>query len=278
MKWGIITDSSCDFAIERVIPKNIKIEKVPFVITIGEKDYIDDEHLNVENMIDAMEACSEACHTSCPSPEKWYNLFEGCDNIIAITISEKLSGSYNSAIVAKNMILEKYPDKNIFILNSRSAGSVLSMYVEKTIELIEQELNFQQIVSSLEEIVKTKHTVFALASCSNLVKNGRVGKLAGFLAKKLKLWGIGVASKEGTILVKKKTIGINNVLSFFVKDMKENNFDGDSVVISHCQNLELATKLRDRILEVWKKIKVKILSTRGLCSFYAERKGLIVAY
>ena len=278
MKWSIITDSSCDFVADKKIPEYIKLAEVPFVISVGKNDYVDTPDLDVNVMLDDMDSCSEASRTSCPSPGAWYELFEQADQIIAITISANLSGSYNSAMTARKMILDKYPEKKIFILNSLSAGSVLTMYVEKTIELIEKGYDFDDVVSILQKTLKHKHTVFALASFNNLVKNGRVSRLSGFIAGKLGIWGIGIASEEGTIVVKTKTRGLPRVISAFLEDMKENKFEGGYVVISHCQNLELAHNLRDHILELWKNSKVKILATGGLCSYYAERKGLIVAY
>lgn len=278
MKWSIVTDSSCDYVLDRELLKNVSLAEVPFIINVGSKDYIDTEDIDISEMLDDMENCAEASRTNCPAPGAWYELFEKADNIIAVTISANLSGSYNSADSARKMILEKYPEKKIYIVNSRSAGSVLSMYVEKSLELIEAGYDFDDVVAGLEEMQKHKHTIFALASFNNLVKNGRVSKVAGFIAGKLGIWGIGVASSEGTIVVKEKTRGEQKILSSFINDMKENGFSGGYVIISHCQNPEMAKKLHENIVKVWKNTKVKILKTGGLCSFYAERKGMIVAY
>ena len=106
-----------------------------------------------------------------------------------------------------------------------------------------------------------KETIFALSSFNNLVKNGRISKAAGFIAGKLGIWGIGIGSQEGEIIVKNKTRGVQNVIGSFLADMKEHAFAGGYVVISHCQNLELAAKLRDKIQETWHSAKVKISGT-----------------
>jgi len=278
MNWCIVTDSSCDMVLDRELPENIRIEEVPFIISVGDKDYVDTAELDVNEMLDDMESCSEASRTACPSPNAWYDKFETADCSIAITISKNLSGSYNSALTAREMILQKYPEKKIYILDSLSAGSALTLYAEKAIELIEAGCEFEHITEKLKACRKERNTVFALASFGNLVKNGRVSRLSGFIAGKLGIWGIGVASDIGTIIVKAKTRGLGKVLSAFITDMKENGFAGGYVIISHCQNLELATKLKERIVELWNNTKVKILSTGGLCSYYAERRGLIVVY
>ena len=278
MKWSIVTDSSCDLNVNEPISPMAQLDEVPFVMNIDGKDYVDTADLDVAGMVDAMEACAQASRSSCPAPGEWYAKFEKADHIIAITISHNLSGSYNSAMAAREMILEQHPEKKIFVLDSLSAGSVLAMYALKAAELIEKNLHFDDIVDRLKAYAAQRHTVFALASFNNLVKNGRVSKLKGFIAGKLGIWGIGVASPEGTIQVKNKLRGIPRVLNSFIEDMKENGFKGGDVVISHCQNEDLAGKLKAKILEEWSNSRVRLLSTGGLCSYYAERKGMIVGY
>ena len=278
MNWCIVTDSSCDMILDRELPENIRVEEVPFIISVGNKDYVDTADLNVDEMLDDMESCAEASRTSCPSPSAWYDVFKTADVSIAITISKNLSGSYNSACTAREMLSQKYPEKKVIILDSLSAGSALTLYAEKAIELIEAGCPVEDMEAALKECRNQRNTVFALASFSNLVKNGRVSRLSGFIAGKLGIWGIGVASEIGTIVVKAKTRGIGRVLSAFIDDMKENGFKGGYVIISHCQNLELAQKLKERVIELWNNTKVKILPTGGLCSYYAERRGLIVVY
>lgn len=278
MKWRIVTDSSCDYLLDRELPEYITVSEVPFSILIGKQTYVDTSDLDVTSMMRAMDTCPEASQTACPSPGAWYTEFEKADFSIAITISGNLSGSYNSAIAAREMILEKYPDRKIFVLDSCSAGSVLTMYVEKAISLIEEGLNFDEVASNLLDYAIERNTIFALASYKNLVKNGRVGKVAAFIAGKLGIWGIGIASDIGNIVVKKKIRGISHVVNAFLDDMKENCFSGGYVVISHCMNAELAEKLKASILEIWNSARIKILETGGLCSYYAEEKGLIVSY
>jgi len=277
-KWGIITDSSCDYKRKEEEWTDIHFAKVPFIITVGETDYTDDEQLNVSEMVDAMERCPKASHTSCPSPQSWLEQFMQQDNTIAITISGNLSGSYNSAITAKNMLLENHPEKKVFVLDSCSAGSALTMYALKAAEFIRQGMDFEKTVEKLQEYVSHCHTVFTLSSFDNLVKNGRMSRLAGFIAGKLGFWGIGIGSREGKIEVKAKVRGVPRMISGILEDMRENGFEKGEVVIAHCQNPEVAEKLKNRILETWGSAKVSIQPTIGLCSYYAERGGLIVGY
>ena len=150
MKWCIVTDSSCDLIVDRQLPEDVIVREVPFIINVGDRDFVDTPDLDVPEMLQAMEDCTEASRTSCPSPDTWYQIFKEADNIIAITISANLSGSYNSAITAREMALQKHPEKNIYVLNSRSAGSALAMYVQKTMELIRSGCDFEAVVAKLE--------------------------------------------------------------------------------------------------------------------------------
>lgn len=278
MNWNIVTDSSCDLPLTTEQNEMVQVSSVPFIISVGDRDFIDDATLDPATMLEAMERSAKASHTSCPAPQSWVEQFEKADQSIAITISSKLSGSIESATLAKALVLDKYPQRKIAVLDSRSTGPEIALCVEKIRELIHEKLSFERIVFEAEALLKRTHIAFALSSFDNLVKNGRMSKIAGFIARKLGMWGIGVGSEEGAIVIKGKTRGSRGAMSMLIEDMRERGFFGGKVMISHCQNLQLAEKLRVKIHEFWPHCEVRILATRGLCSFYAERGGLILGY
>ena len=172
--------------------------------------------------------------------------------------------------------LKKCKKPVILVINK--IDTVSKDNLEKFEATYRKEMDFDRVIKELENYREQRHTIFVLSSFGNLVKNGRMSKLTGFIAGKLSICGIGVASKEGEIVVKGKARGTSNIVSQFIIDMKENDFKSNLVVISHCQNLELAEKLREEIISVWNSATVEILQVGGLCGYYAERKGLIVAY
>ncbi len=280
MIWNIVVDSSCDIEEFHYQDENceIKYHSVPFVLTVGSTDYIDDENIVVNELVDAMEHEQKASKSACPSPQAWLEHFEKEGNVLAITISKELSGSYNSACVAKEMLLEKQADKNIAIINSLSAGPALVHLVRTISDHIIAGKNFEEIVELANKEAIDTETIFALCSFNNLVKNGRMSPFAGFIAKKLGFWGIGVASPEGTIDIKGKVRGTKKALQFMLDEMKARKPELRSITISHCQNSEMATLLKDQVIERWADVKTEINDTRGLCSYYAERNGLIVSY
>ena len=278
MNWRIVTDSSCDVLPPLPWDKEVSYGQVPFVFKIGNLEMTDDKTLDIPTMLTEMERCPDASRSACPAPGLWEEQFEQADRIIAVTISANLSGSYESAVAAREMTLEKHPGKKILILNSLSTGPIVNMIVEKALTLIKKGISFEKISVAMNEFIHERHTVFALSSFNNLVKNGRVSRLAGLIAGKLGIWGIGVGDSEGRIEMAAKVRGNRRIIQTITDIMKQNHFNGGQVVISHCLNPDFAAQLRDGIMKIWSNACIMLTETNGLCSFYAERNGLIVGY
>lgn len=159
MKWKIVTDSSCDWALESPA---CAVSSVPFVISAGDEDFVDDAALQVPAMLDAMERCEMASHTSCPTPQAWLEEFEQADRCIVITISSRLSGSMNSAQIARELALERAPEKRIAVLDSRSTGPEIALCVEAMQGWIAQGMDFEGVVRAAERfLAKNAHRVCA---------------------------------------------------------------------------------------------------------------------
>jgi DegV family protein with EDD domain len=278
MKWNIVSDSSCDLTDIPERLQEVTYSSVPFTISVGRTDYVDDENLDVAELIKAMENCPEASHTSCPSPGAWYEQFSRAEQSIAVTISSQLSGSYNSAQAAKDIISEEQPEKKVYVLDSHAAGAELVLIVKKIHHLVSCQVNFEDVVTLAQEYADKTHVLFALSSFENLVKKGRMSRISGFIAGKLGMWAIGLGSDEGKIEMRHKTRGTGKMLSLLIEEMQHRGFSGDPVVISHCQNAEAAETLREKINAIWKTAEVSTMPTRGLCSYYAEKGGLIIAF
>ena len=184
----------------------------------------------------------------------------------------------NSALAARDMALEKDPDKKIVILDSLSTGPGVLLCVKEIERLIRHGLSFDDIAAHARGFLQKTKILFALSSFDNLIKNGRIHRLTGMLAKALGIWGIGSGSDEGKIAFESKARGAKKVVQTLVSTMKEHGFIGGNVAISHCDNLALAQTLKNSILDIWENTSIEILPTRGLCSYYAERGGLIVSY
>ena len=276
--WHIVSDTSCDLHSLDGGEGLFDFATIPFTIRIGDREYIDDENMSVEEMLTANENHAEMAQTSCPSPEDWREKLAPEGPALAFTISAALSGSYNSACTAKQMLEEENPDKEIAVIDSKSTGPGVAMLVLRARELILQGKPFREIVAALNQQVKRMNTIFALASYHNLIKAGRVNRLIGFIAGHLGFWGIGIGSDEGEIAIRGKARGDRNMIRFLTEEMKKIGAAGKEVFISHCQNEKCALALKEQIEEAFRGIRVTLLATRGLDSFYAERRGLIVGF
>ena len=176
------------------------------------------------------------------------------------------------------LALERAPEKRIAVLDSRSTGPEIALCVEAMQGWIAQGMDFEGVVRAAERFLQKTHIAFALSSFDNLIKNGRMSRAVGFLAHKLGMWGIGAGSDEGEIAVRGKTRGPWRAIGMLIAEMQEKGFCGGRVAIDHCCNPDFAEKLRAKILEHWETARVSIHPTRGLCGYYAQRHGVIVAY
>ena len=278
MTWHIVADTSCDlFNLPEETP-DTDFSTIPFSIRIGGTEYIDTPDISIEDMLAANENHREAAHTACPGPQEWAEKLAPQGPVLAFTISSNLSGSYNSACTARKMLLEDEPEKKIAVIDTKATGPETVLIIRKACEMIKSGAAFDQIVAALNETAERTHIIFALSSYHNLIKNGRVNRLVGLLAGHLGFWGIGVGDENGEIAMRGKARGQKNMLRFMAEEIRRIGLAGKEIVISHCQNEEAARQLKDALLNAFQQIRVDILPTRGLDSFYAERHGLIVGF
>ena len=278
MKWNIVADSSIDIFLPDKKPDCVEFFTVPFVLNVDGKEFVDDEKLDIGGMMAAMKASKKASSSSCPSPGTWREYFLREGNTLAITITSGISGSYNSAMTARSMVMDECPGKNIEVIDSLSTGPALILILRKLLHLISEGLDFDGVMKAIDEFRKHSFTSFVLASYDNLIKNGRMNRIAGLIAGRIGIHGIGIASPEGTIDIKGIARSRKKAIHVVIEDMKHRAGQVKEVVIDHCFNNESALLLKEAILSVWKDASITICSTRGLCSYYAENGGLIIGF
>ena len=278
MTWHLVSDSACDLYTLEGCDGKIDFATIPFTIRIGGTEYIDDENMAVSEMLEANESHSEMAQTACPSPETWREKFSAPGPVIAFTISGALSGSYNSACLGRDMLLEDEPDKQIAIIDTKATGPEEAMLIWRARDLILEGKTLEEIEKDLNETAERIHTIFALSSYHNLIKSGRVSRLIGFIAGHLGFWGIGIGDEKGEIAIRGKARGSKSMVRFLTEEISRIGVAGKQIVISHCQNMKDALALKLSLEEANPGVEVLVQATRGLDSFYAERSGLIVGY
>ena len=276
--WHLVSDSACDLYSLEGTEDKMDFTTIPFTIRIGGKEYVDDEQMPVDEMLEANETHSEMAQTACPSPEIWRERFSAPGPVIAFTISGALSGCYNSACLGRDMLLEDEPDKEIAIIDTKATGPEEAMLIRRARDLILEGKAIGEIERILNETAEKIHTIFALSSYHNLIKSGRVSRLIGFIAGHLGFWGIGVGDDKGEIVIRGKARGSRSMIRFLVEEIQKVGVAGKQILISHCRNEKDALSLKAALEAAFTGIEVLIQPTRGLDSFYAERSGLIVGY
>ena len=281
MIWNIVSDSSCDLKMSSFESDRVRFETVPLIIQVGEREFIDNDDLVVPELLSAMEAEKAASSTACPSPSAFARAFEAGDYTICFTISSNLSGTYNAAVMARDLVLEEHPEKKICVIDSRATAGAMVLLIRRAKELMEADEtgDFDGICDQLRIYQAALRTCFTLECYDNLIKNGRMRPLVGNLLKTLGIHIIADATAQGTIHVADKARGEAKTYRAITALMAESkDCTGAHVVISNCENLAGALKLKQQILQDLPVKSVEIISCRGLTSFYAMQKGLILGY
>lgn len=277
MKWKILTDSGSNIRVITDLPENTVFDIIPLILHIDSEDFVDTPDLDTEVLVNKV-AQSSSSSSACPAPGVYAEKFLGAENVICFTISSELSGSYNSAYQGRQLALEENPDANIHIFDTHSAGGEMDLLVYKALELVGEGKDFQNVVDGLDTYHESTYVGYMLKSIENLVKNGRVNKVVGSLVGLLNIHVIGVRSEEGTIEMSNRARGEKRAIKTFVNDLVDAGFNGNVLEIGHVNNKELAEKFAAQMLEKYPDADVRINPTSGLCSFYAERGGLMVGY
>lgn len=279
MSWSIVADSSCNFRAYEPRTPGLVFSTAPLKISVGGTEYIDDAALDVDMLNRLVAASSEESHSACPSAGEWAELFRAADNVIAITISANLSASYEAAEMARDIVLKEDPTRNIFILNSHAAGGKLELLVQRIDEYISSgTCSFDEVVAYAKQLEERSQVLFSLCSYENLVKAGRMPRLAGTLASRLNIRMLGIASDEGTIKVIGPTRGERKTFKKILDSLESNGFNGGLVYIDHVDNRVAAETLRALIKERWMSAEIHVRPCGGLCSYYAEESGIIIGF
>ncbi len=272
MTYKIVADSSAN---------TFHLEDTPFSCVplkiITDKEYTDNEYLNIRQMVDEVKKYKGKSGTSCPNINDWIESFEDYDQVFAVAITSKLSGSYNAGRLAMEQYKEEHPDKKVHIVDSLSAGGQLKLIIDKLKELLDSSLSFEEVKDQIEEYNTHLHTVFSLESLTNLARNGRVNPAVAAAVNALGIRVIAEA-KEGEIQQINKTRGEKKAIKMIYEEMKKRGFKGGKVAVSHTFNENACLKLKEYILNDFPSCDMQILSNGALCSFYAEEGGFIVGF
>ena len=278
MRYKIVIDSCGELLNEW--KDDERFESVPLTLMVGADQIIDDETFDQLSFLKKVADYPECPKSACPSPERYMKAYDcEAEHIYAVTLSSELSGSYNSALLGKNLLLEDHPEKKIHVFNSCSASIGQTLIAAKIQECEEAGMSFEEVVSTVDRYIEGQHTFFVLENLDTLRKNGRLSKVKALVASALKIKPVMGSTDEGSICQLDQARGMNRAMIKTVEQVIAKTPDSaDKVLaISHCNCPARAQVLKEAFEERMKLAKIIVLDTAGVSSMYANDGGVIVA-
>ena len=284
MTYKIIGDSCLDLTEE--LKKDPGFQMIPLTLQVGNVQVIDDETFDQSAFIEMVKACPECPKTACPSPESFKKAYEEADvdAVFVITLSNHLSGSYNSAVLAKELYEEEKKEagepvtKKIAVIDSLSASSGeldQALYIR---DLCEQGLDFETVAEMAEAYSHRMKTYFVLETLDTLRKNGRLSGLQAFFATALNIKPV-MGAEEGVIIKLDQARGINKALQrmcdIAVKETGDTS--GKRVVICHVNHQERALYVKAELEKRASFKEIVITEAAGVATVYANDGSIILA-
>ena len=274
MNTRIVSDSAADLF---EVP-DVDYRTVPLKVMFGGIEYVDEPGTDFEQMVLDLQKHKGPSTTSCPNAYEWLDAFRGADEVFVVTLSSNLSGSYAAAEVAQQLYLGENPAARVHIFDSLATGPTMRLIIEKLRELVLAGNLFDQVVAETLDYQRRLRILYSLESLNNLARNGRVNKHVARIAGALNIRVIGHASEKGTVEIIHKARGEQRALKTIVGEMVAQGCTGGTVHIDHCLNESAAETLQFLIRAKIPGIDVQIHPCTALCSYYADKGGLIVGY
>ena len=278
MSYKIVGDSCTDPTPEMLTDPHFSF--VPLTLHVGGATVIDDETFDQAAYLKAVREAPDCPTTACPSPELYKNSYGEADWTFVVTLSSHLSGSYNSAVVAKNIYEEEHgTGKKIYVVDSESACCGQTQIALKLRELCEAGLSFDEVVSRINAYRDSLKTYFVLETLDHLRKNGRLTGIKAILATALNIKPVMSATK-GVIIQLGQDRGMKRALQKMVKMALDGRNDTENrrLMITHVNALARAQAVRDLILSQKKFLECIIVDARGVATNYAADGGIVVTF
>ena len=278
MSFHIVCDSCTDLTEEDL--KKGCYTLVPLTLLVDGEEIIDDETFDQADFLAKVAASKESVKSACPAPESYMEAYSKADDIYVVTLSAELSGSYNSAVLGKNLYEEENGTKNIHVVNSRGAATTQVLIARKLNEYASQGMPFEEVVDKIEEYTTSLRTYFVLETLEVLRKNGRFSRLSATIAGALNIKPVMIGTSDGVIQKAAQARGMKKALAKMVEHMGSEGRDltRRQFVISHCNCYERAVYVKELIKKHLHAEDVDIVDTKGVSSLYACDGGIIVSY
>ncbi len=226
-KIKIITDSTCD--LPKDILNDLGVKVVYLSVNINSKSYEDGKNITFDELMEIVDKDEDFPTTSQVTPDVFKEVYEKYLDrgykIISIHLSSKLSETYQSASIAKN-ILET---KDIYIYDSLNAGLGLGLIVKEAAEMVRDGYSLEEVCKNIEKDISTIKSCIVIEDLVNLIRSGKIGKTLGVLARVLKIKPI-IGLLSGEIILLGRVRGKKAILNYLIQFIEKNNIDKDSKI------------------------------------------------
>ncbi len=277
MSYKIVVDSCGE------LPENLKkdrhFETVPLEIFVDDYHIIDDETFEQAEFLYRVKKSPNCPKSTCPSPERYFRAYDcEAEHIYAVTLSAKLSGSYNSAELGKSLYIEEKGEKQIHVFDSKSASVGETLIAMKIQECEEAGMAFEEVVEAVETYISRQNTYFVLETLETLRKNGRLSNLKAFVASALNIKPVMGSTDEGEICQLDQARGMNKALDKMIQAMlgKVQDCETKILAIAHCNCPQRAKSIVEKLEKLAKFKDIFVVDTAGISSMYANDGGIIM--
>jgi len=274
----IVADSSCELT--EKMKSEMDVTLVPLTLTLGDRHFRDDDTLDVDSMLKAFASSKEVPKSACPSPQDFINAYTAAGSVFVVTMTAALSGTYNSAILARDLFIQEQQEKFIHVFNSKGSSVRETLIALKIDEMIKKKLSESEIVKEVNHYIDNMSFFFQLGSLDTMIKNGRISKMKGIIANALNIRPILTADENGEVKLVENVRSETKSIQYFIDLIGKNCMDQTERIlgISHCDALEKAEKLKVEIEARFNFKEVIVVPMRGLSSTYTNRGGITLGF
>lgn len=208
----LLVDTASDISINNT--DNIKV--VPLSVTINDKTYLDGYELGHDEFYEMLTSSETFPKTSQPAPQAYVEAFEEAkeagDTLLCILLSSGVSGTYQSAVLAKSIV--EYD--NIYIIDSLTGAYGIKLLVDEALKLINEGKTIEEIVEQLEDLKGRTRVYLSVDTLDYLSRGGRLDKKAAVIGNLVKMKPIITVTREGTIGVVSKAVGIVRAINSLI--------------------------------------------------------------
>ena len=275
-KIKLLVDGGCDLPKETLEKYNIGI--VGLNISFGEESFIGGLEIDNETFYKRMKEEKELPKTSCPSPDRFIEAYKGEEDVLLLTVSSKLSGTYSSAKLAKDMYDSEFGDKKVEVLDTMSGSIGQGLLAIKASELISNGKSLDEVIEALNVLKEDILFYGTLETLDNAIKGGRINPIAGKIINALNFKAI-IQVTEGIVKPIDKARGVNNSLKKIL-DYVDNNINQPSdrvLAIAHAYCNEKAVKIKESLESKYDFKEIIIAEIGPVMGTYTSEGAILVS-